>query len=471
MNQRKFLAIITMIAVMITTVIPALGASGDGTGSAEWPANINISESTLETSSYQFGDVKEFQMGYYPENSSGAVIEANRHIEITGPAAVANFEFSENGETWKPIDEFEGKIRITTTTIHRARVAFQEEGAYTLRLWITDDGGELIKESRKEIYVSAEGIYVRPNAPTDLKETESKLNFTWQYNANKEVKYNFYIDDLKVNTEEITLNQYDASEFKDKLTPGVHKISVTSVLVKENAVMSKVESAPITIEYIVEAPSTEPESTSETETVTEENTTTGADTTTSEETTSEKITVDTTTENQTTSEIESTTKEDTTPDVTPTTGETSTPDADETTGESITTETPVAIPESTTAGTATEKITTTAPSGVKVTTTAPKNIKLAKGKIIKASKKTTSKKIKITFKKIKKATAYEVQICKNKKFKKRNITKKTVKKNKCVFKKLKAHKRYYVRVRAVAFSNGKKIYGKWSSKKRIKLKK
>lgn len=413
MNQRKFLAIITMIAVMITTVIPTLGASGDGTGSAEWPANINISESTLETSSYQFGDVKEFQMGYYPENSSGAVIEANRHIEITGPAAVTNFEFSENGETWKPIGEFEGKIRITTTTIHRARVAFHQEGAYTLRLWITDDGGELIKESRKEIYVSAEGIYVRPNAPTDLKEAESKLSFTWQYNANKEVKYNFYIDDLKVNTEEITLNQYDASEFKDKLTPGVHKISVTSVLVKENAVMSKVESAPITIEYIVEAPSTEPESTSETETVTEENTTTGADTTTSE----------------------------------------------------------VATPESTTVGTATEKITTTAPSGVKVTTAAPKNIKLAKGKIIKASKKAASKKIKITFKKIKKATAYEVQICKNKKFKKRNITKKTVKKNKCVFKKLKAHKRYYVRVRAVAFSNGKKIYGKWSSKKRIKLKK
>lgn len=456
MNQRKFFAIITMIAVMITTVIPALGASGDGTGSAEWPANINISESTLETSSYQFGDVKEFQMGYYPENSSGAVIEANRHIEITGPAAVTDFEFSENGETWKPIGEFEGKIRITTTTIHRARVAFHQEGAYTLRLWITDDGGELIKESRKEIYVSAEGIYVRPNAPTDLKEAESKLSFTWQYNANKEVKYNFYIDDQKVNVEEITLNQYDASEFKDKLIPGVHKISVTSVLVKENAVMSKVESAPITIEYIVEAPSTEPESTSETETVTEENTTTGADTTKSEETTSE---------------VESTTKEDTTPDVTPATGETSTPDADETTGESITTGTPVATPESTTAGTATEKITTTAPSGVKVTTAAPNNIKLAKGKIIKASKKAASKKIKITFKKIKKATAYEVQICKNKKFKKRNITKKTVKKNKCVFKKLKANKRYYVRVRAVAFSNGKKNYGKWSSKKRIKLKK
>lgn len=452
MNQRKFLAIITMIAVMITTVIPAFGASGDGSGSAEWPANINISESTLETSSYQLGEVKEFQMGYYPENSSGAVIEANRHMEITGPAAVADFEFSEDGETWKSIDEFEGRIRITTTTIHRARVAFQEEGAYTLRLWITDDSGELIKESRKEIYVSAEGIYVRPNAPTDLKETESKLNFSWQYNANKEVKYNFYIDDQRVNAEAISLNQYDASEYKDKLTPGVHKISVTSVLVKENAVMSKVESAPITIEYIVEEPATEPESTSEPETDTEENTTTGAETTPSEETTSE---------------VESTTKEDTTSDVTPATGETSTPNVDETTGESITTTTP----ESTTAGAVTEKVTTTTPADVKVTTATPKNIKLAKGKIIKASKKAASKKIKITFKKLKKAMAYEVQICKNKKFKKKNIIQKTVKKNKCTFKKLKAYKRYYVRVRAVAVSNGKKFYGRWSNKKRIKLKK
>ena len=56
MNRRKFLSILTIAALIVTMVVPALGASGDGEGSAEWPANINISESTLETSSYQLGD-------------------------------------------------------------------------------------------------------------------------------------------------------------------------------------------------------------------------------------------------------------------------------------------------------------------------------------------------------------------------------------------------------------------------------
>ena len=38
-------------------------------------------------------------------------------------------------------------------------------------------------------------------------------------------------------------------------------------------------------------------------------------------------------------------------------------------------------------------------------------------------------------------------------------------------KKLKKKKTYYVRVRAYTLSNGKKVYGKWSSVKKVKIKK
>lgn len=422
MNRRKFLSILTMVALIVTMVVPALGASGDGEGSAEWPANINISESTLETSSYQLGDVKEFSIGYYPANMTGAVIEADRHIEITGPEEVTSFQFSEDkGNTWQPIDKFEGNIKITTTTEHKVRAAFHEEGEYTIRLWMTDDEGVVVKESVKNIYVSEEGIYVRPNAPAELKETENKLVFQWQYNANKTVKYNFYIDGEKVNTEAISEKMYDASAYADRFTPGTHYVSVSSVLVKNNTLLEKVESAPITMEYKVEETTTNPEITTTDETTTTEESTTNPETTTVGEAT---------TDSETTTAVEPTTK-----------GETTTK-----------------VPS-----TATAKPTTKAPASGK--------LKLAKGKIIKASKKAMAKKVKITFKKIKKAKFYEVQICRDKKFRKKNTIKKTVKKTNCTFKKLKAKKRYYVRVRAGAKVNGKKVFGKWSSKKRVQLKK
>ena len=457
MNKRKLLSIITIIALVMTTVVPALGAAGDGTGSAEWPANINISESTIESASYKLGEVKEFQIGYYPANTSGAVIEATRHIEITGPAQVTGFEFSEDGSTWKDISEFEGSIKITTTTIHKVRAAFHEAGEYTVRLWMTDDKGEMVKESKKELYVSGEGIYVRPNAPTELKETEKKLVFQWQYNANKEVKYNFYIDGEKLNTEEIAEKQYNASAYEEKFTPGIHKISVTSVLVKENKVISTVESEPLTIEYVVEEPATEPETTTEQETTTVE-----PDTTTEPETTTEQET--TTVEPDTTTEQETTTVE---PDTTTAETDTTTVELGSTTAQPDVTEKP---------NTTTEPVTTKALPGmtVKPTTVEPnatKNLKLARGTIKKASKKAAAKKVKVTFKKVKEATSYEVQICRNKKFKKKNTITKTIKKNKCTFKKLKPNKKYYVRVRAVVKTRDKKLYGKWSRKKRVTLKK
>ena len=67
---------------------------------------------------------------------------------------------------------------------------------------------------------------------------------------------------------------------------------------------------------------------------------------------------------------------------------------------------------------------------------------------------------------------YHIQLATDKKFKKnrksvivakQNASKKTVKK-------LKAKKKYYVRVRAYKLANGKKIYGKWSKIKSVKIK-
>ena len=67
---------------------------------------------------------------------------------------------------------------------------------------------------------------------------------------------------------------------------------------------------------------------------------------------------------------------------------------------------------------------------------------------------------------------YHIQLATDKKFKKnrksvivakQNASKKTVKK-------LKAKKKYYVRVRAYKLANGKKIYGKWSKVKSVKTK-
>jgi len=88
---------------------------------------------------------------------------------------------------------------------------------------------------------------------------------------------------------------------------------------------------------------------------------------------------------------------------------------------------------------------------------------------LKSSKKKT---LIVKWKKDSKATGYEIQYSLNKNFKK--ATTKIVKKNSITSKtvtKLKAKKRYYVKVRAYKISNKKKIYGAWSKSKNIVIKK
>ena len=77
------------------------------------------------------------------------------------------------------------------------------------------------------------------------------------------------------------------------------------------------------------------------------------------------------------------------------------------------------------------------------------------------------------WKKVSKASGYIIQFSTDKKFKK-DLRKVTVGKSKTVSKtvgKLKAGKKYYVRVCAYVKSGGKKIQGNWSKVKSVKVKK
>lgn len=77
------------------------------------------------------------------------------------------------------------------------------------------------------------------------------------------------------------------------------------------------------------------------------------------------------------------------------------------------------------------------------------------------------RKLKITWKKDKNATGYQVQLALNKKFTKSKLSYHTVATSGTI-KKLKKGKRYYVRVRAYKLINGKRKYTEWCTVKRSK---
>lgn len=96
----------------------------------------------------------------------------------------------------------------------------------------------------------------------------------------------------------------------------------------------------------------------------------------------------------------------------------------------------------------------------------PKKVTISK---VASSKK---KQAKVTWKKDSKATGYQVIYASNKSFTK-NVTTVTVKKNtktSLTIKKLTSKKRVYVKVRSYKTVNGKKMYGKYSTVKSVKVK-
>lgn len=90
-------------------------------------------------------------------------------------------------------------------------------------------------------------------------------------------------------------------------------------------------------------------------------------------------------------------------------------------------------------------------------------------KVILKSLKAGRRKMVVKWKKTATAKGYQVQYSTNRKFKSKKT--KTTGKTSLTIKNLKKKKTYYVRVRAYKTVNGKKSYGKWSSIKKIKIKK
>ena len=88
------------------------------------------------------------------------------------------------------------------------------------------------------------------------------------------------------------------------------------------------------------------------------------------------------------------------------------------------------------------------------------------------TKKKSAKKVKLKLKKVSRAIGYQIYILKTRKAKK-PLVKITVRKLKVTVTsdKLKNKNKLYVKARAyVIKANGKKLYGKWSTIKRIKIK-
>lgn len=94
---------------------------------------------------------------------------------------------------------------------------------------------------------------------------------------------------------------------------------------------------------------------------------------------------------------------------------------------------------------------------------APSKVKLT------SAKNGKGKKLIVKWKKVTGAKGYQLQYAMNKKFKKKKSVQ--TKKTKYTIKKLKKKKTYYIRVRAYKMNGKKKVYGKWSTVKKVKIKK
>lgn len=406
------------LALTVSVIIPAFGQGGDGTGSTDWPYNLSISNSSLETTNYKLGTEKEFTIGYWPASAATEPLKGTRHITITGPEQVTGFQFKQNDQ-WNDISLFETEITIKTSLTQSIKATFNKEGSYTIKFWV--EAGKDSLEVSREFYVSDSGITRVPLAPLKLKESNKKYNFEWSWGSDLSVTFDLYIDGQKINDTPIKETKYNASEKADILSKGKHEIQVIAIHMLGD---ESIASEPAVLEYTAEAPTTQEPTTEEPTTVTDP-ITTEAPTTATEPATTE----------------------------TPTT-------------EAPTT---VAEPESTQATTA--PVITPVAAKQSITTKNSESVKVPQAKIKKAVKKKGATKAKVYLKKVKGIQSYEIQICKNKKFKKKNTVTKNTKKLNYTFKKLKTNKKYYVRARGVIKQGNIKITGKWSKIISVKLKK
>lgn len=95
------------------------------------------------------------------------------------------------------------------------------------------------------------------------------------------------------------------------------------------------------------------------------------------------------------------------------------------------------------------------------------NNKFSMKKVTKVKYKKKRKMVRLTWKKVSKASGYQIQIAKNKAFSKKRKKSDVPITSSLIFVKTKG--KYYVRVRAYGYQNGKKVYGKWSAVKKVKV--
>lgn len=107
--------------------------------------------------------------------------------------------------------------------------------------------------------------------------------------------------------------------------------------------------------------------------------------------------------------------------------------------------------------------------GTDVSGSKVRNKKMTLSKVKSLKKKT----IQIVWKKLAGASGYQIKLATNKKMTKgkKTVTVKKAATTKKTIKKLKAGKKYYVRIRAYEIVSGKKVYSKWSTVKIVKIKK
>ncbi len=148
---------------------------------------------------------------------------------------------------------------------------------------------------------------------------------------------------------------------------------------------------------------------------------------------------------------------------TPAAAETTTPVAVETTTPAVVETTTSAAVETTTTTAKTTTVAPTPTTTAKVTTTqkpTAQKVSVGNTRITKIVK--TKKSAKVIYKKIAKVSGYQLQLSRSSKFKK--AVTKTTKKVSYKFKKLKANKKYYVRVRGYVKTSNGTAYGKWRKK-------
>ena len=145
------------------------------------------------------------------------------------------------------------------------------------------------------------------------------------------------------------------------------------------------------------------------------------------------------------------------------TAETTRPVAVETTTPAVVETTTSAAVETTTTTAKTTTVAPTPTTTAKVTTTqkpTAQKVSVGNTRITKIVK--TKKSAKVIYKKIAKVSGYQLQLSRSSKFKK--AVTKTTKKVSYKFKKLKANKKYYVRVRGYVKTSNGTAYGKWRKK-------